>query len=147
MKVYLDNCSFNRPFDDQSQIRIRLEAEAKLYIQGLIKGGNIELVWSYILDFENNQNPFLEKRHAILKWKRISVVDISESASIISKANKLMSFGLKSKDAIHVACATEGKAEYFITTDDKLINQLKSYELLSVVNPIFLAGYLDEHFN
>ena len=22
MKVYLDNCSYNRPFDDQSQIRI-----------------------------------------------------------------------------------------------------------------------------
>lgn len=33
MKIYLDNCCFNRPFDDQSQIRIRLESEAKLKIQ------------------------------------------------------------------------------------------------------------------
>jgi hypothetical protein len=30
MKIYLDNCCFNRPFDDQSHLRIRLEAEAKL---------------------------------------------------------------------------------------------------------------------
>lgn len=37
MRVYLDNCVMNRPFDDQSHIRIRLEAEAKLYIQACIR--------------------------------------------------------------------------------------------------------------
>ena len=31
--IYLDNCIFNRLFDDQSSIRIKLETEAKLYIQ------------------------------------------------------------------------------------------------------------------
>ncbi len=36
MLIYLDNCCFNRPFDDQKQIRIRIETEAKLYIQGEI---------------------------------------------------------------------------------------------------------------
>ena len=25
MRIYLDNCCFNRPFDDQSQIKIKLE--------------------------------------------------------------------------------------------------------------------------
>ncbi len=54
MRVYLDNCAFNRPFDDQSQIRIRLESEAKLYIQEKIEKKEIELVWSYILDIEND---------------------------------------------------------------------------------------------
>ena len=33
MKIYLDNCCFNRPFDDQKQLRIKLETEAKLDIQ------------------------------------------------------------------------------------------------------------------
>jgi len=42
MRVYLDNCCFNRPFDDQSQARIRLEAEAKLEIQQRIADGTIE---------------------------------------------------------------------------------------------------------
>jgi hypothetical protein len=45
--VYIDNCMFNRPFDDQTQIRIRLESEAKLYVQDKIKSEGIELIWSY----------------------------------------------------------------------------------------------------
>lgn len=53
MKIYLDNCCFNRPFDDQSQIRIRLESEAKLKIQEEIQAGNFKMVWSYIIDHEN----------------------------------------------------------------------------------------------
>jgi len=53
MRVYLDNCCYNRPFDDQNQIRIHLEAQAKLYVQSQIKDSKIELVWSYILDYEN----------------------------------------------------------------------------------------------
>ena len=67
MRVYLDNCAYNRPFDDQSQIRIRLESEAKLFIQEKIKTKKIELIWSYILDIENHHNPFIEKRVSIEK--------------------------------------------------------------------------------
>ena len=37
MKVYLNNCCYNRPYDDQTQIRIHLETEAKLHIQDVIK--------------------------------------------------------------------------------------------------------------
>jgi hypothetical protein len=29
IKVYLDNCSYNRLFDDQKQLRISLETQAK----------------------------------------------------------------------------------------------------------------------
>ncbi len=147
MKVYLDNCSFNRPFDDQSHIRIRLESEAKLFIQSLIKDGKLELIWSYILDIENNHNPFQEKRNAIEKWKSISVIDVNESGLIINRARELADLGVKSKDALHVASAIEGKAKYFVTTDDKLINKMQYLEEISVLNPITLAGYLDENDN
>jgi hypothetical protein len=61
MRIYLDNCAFNRPFDDQNQLRIRLESETKLYLQEKVQSGKIELVWSYMLDIENDQNPFREK--------------------------------------------------------------------------------------
>jgi len=47
MRIYLDNCCFNRPFDDQTKIRIMLEAEAKLRIQDDVLGKKFELVWSY----------------------------------------------------------------------------------------------------
>ena len=50
LKIYLDNCCFNRPFDDQKQIKLRLESEAKLFIQDKIIRNEVKLVWSYILD-------------------------------------------------------------------------------------------------
>lgn len=65
----MDNCCFNRPFDDQANIRIRLEAEAKLYIQEKIINKEIELAWSYIIDYENQFNPFEERRNIIDKWE------------------------------------------------------------------------------
>ncbi len=88
MKLYLDNCCFNRPFDDQSQIRIRLETEAKLKIQEEIRSGRFQLVWSYILDYENNKNPYKERRIRIEKWKLYAVEDIEESPQLIETAKK-----------------------------------------------------------
>ncbi len=70
IKVYLDNCCFNRPYDDQSSLSVRLETEATLHIQEIIKSNNITLGWSYILDFENNANPFEDRRSEIKKWKK-----------------------------------------------------------------------------
>jgi len=66
MKIYLDNCSFNRPFDDQSSMRIKLETEAKLFVQEKIRIGKLQLIWSHILEYENMQNPFIERRNAIM---------------------------------------------------------------------------------
>ncbi|HQJ05355.1 MAG TPA: hypothetical protein PLI57_03120, partial [Spirochaetota bacterium] len=56
MKIYLDNCCFNRPYDDQKQHKIFLETEAKLFIQQRIKNGEFDLIWSFILDYENSAN-------------------------------------------------------------------------------------------
>lgn len=44
MRIYMDNCSYNRPYDDQSQMRIHLETQAKLHIQDMIRQKQIELV-------------------------------------------------------------------------------------------------------
>lgn len=58
---------FNRPFDNQTNLRVRIETESKLFIQEKIKLGELLLIWSYILDFENSQNPFAERQQAIAK--------------------------------------------------------------------------------
>ncbi len=44
MKIYLDMCCYNRPYDPQEQLKIHLETEAKLHIQEQIKDGEIGLV-------------------------------------------------------------------------------------------------------
>jgi len=136
MRIYLDNCAFNRPYDDQNYIRIKLESEAKLYIQGKIKSGEIELVWSYILDFENEQNPFEERKEGIKKWKNKSSIDIIETPRIINKAKSIQQLSIKSKDALHLACAIEANADYFITTDDIILKKLKNFSEIAVVNPL-----------
>jgi hypothetical protein len=147
MRLYLDNCAFNRPFDDQSHIRVRLETEAKLYIQSQIKDGNLELVWSYILDFENAQNPFSERGTAIKKWIGFCAIDIVETPALIEKAKQLLAFGIKSKDALHIASAMEANADYFLTTDDKLLNKTDLITDVKLINPTEFVKVLDNYDN
>ena len=136
IRIYLDTCTFNRPFDDQIHLDIKFEAEAKIHIQDHIKQGKLELVWSYILDYENSINPFSFRKIAIQKWKNLACVYITENDNILSIASNLIEKGLKSKDALHLACAIESKAKYFITTDKKIIKRLINCKQITVVNPV-----------
>ncbi len=136
MRIYLDNCCFNRPFDDQSQIRIRLEAEAKLRIQDDILEGKFELVWSYILDAENSANPFEERKRPIWDWRQYVIINIKATPTILEKAKRLRQLGLRSKDALHISCAVSGECKYILTTDDQVLNKGNFIDDLAVVDPI-----------
>ncbi len=143
MLIYLDNCSFNRPFDDQKQIRIKIETEAKLYIQENIVSGTFQLAWSYILEYENSVNPYPERKETIENWKKYAGADTSETKDIIELAKALQKKGIKPKDALHVACATALSCVYFITTDLNLIKKLRTFEPLKVVNPVDFINQLE----
>ena len=136
MRIYLDNCTLNRPFDDQTQIRIRLETEAKLYLQEKIRDGTLELVWSYILDYENIANPFEERRNTIQNWQVRASVDVDADLEILTKANTLRELGLRNKDALHLACSVAAKCDYFVTTDDEILRKTISFEEVKVINPL-----------
>ncbi|KAB2832888.1 MAG: type II toxin-antitoxin system VapC family toxin [Candidatus Brocadia sp.] len=137
MKIYLDNCCFNRPFDDQSQLRIRLETEAKLKIQEEIRAGNLKLVWSYILDYENSKNPFEDRKFRIRGWAKYASTNIKENAEIIKRANLLKRKGFKKLDSLHIACAIISKCDYFLSTDNKILNLSKTLERkIKVTDPI-----------
>jgi hypothetical protein len=141
MKIYLDNCCFNRPFDDQSQLRILLESEAKLRIQENIRSGIFELVWSYILDYENSQNPFRERREQIIKWRTYSDEDIEESEDVLNIASMIMKHGIKKMDSLHLACAMKANTDYFLTTDDGVIKKATLIQNIQIVDPI---GFIKE---
>lgn len=143
MKIYLDNCCYNRPFDDQSQIKIHLETQAKLYIQDKIREGVYELVWSYILDYENGKNPYQEKRLAIAPWKKIASSCIEkETESILLFAETLALKEIKTYDALHIACAVAAGCEYYLTTDKKLLNT--PVQEIRIVNPIIFVSEMEE---
>ncbi len=135
MRIYLDNCCYNRPFDDQTQARVRLETEAKLEIQQRVKDGKLELAWSYILDFENQANPFEERRSSIGAWQGAAAIDVEETPEVLQHAQQIAARGLRPKDALHVACAIVGGCGFFLTTDDKIIRKMRGFAEIAVMNP------------
>jgi predicted nucleic acid-binding protein len=144
MLIYLDNCCFNRPFDDQTQTRVRLEAEAKLFIQEQIIAGNVGLAWSYMLDYENSFNPFEDRRRAIERWRTRSQVDIVETPELLDRARQLHALGLRSKDALHIACAIAARCDFFLSTDDLLLRKLAGQSVITALNPLALAAIIGE---
>jgi predicted nucleic acid-binding protein len=141
-RIYLDNCCFNRPYDDQFLLTVRLETEAKLYIQQAILKKTFELVWSYILDYENAANPYQNRRQSIAKWKSIAMFDIDASDTIVNRGKEIMQKGVKKKDALHVACAIEAQCNYFLTTDKKLLHA--KIDEINIINPIDFIKILEK---
>lgn len=126
MKLYCDMNIYNRCFDDQSQLRIRLETAAIEGIFELVEGGSFELVWSFMLDFENSLNPYEDRKEWVELSSRLCTHTISPSPRILASARGLAkSVKIKPKDALHLACAETGKANYFVTCDDDLIRRFQ----------------------
>lgn len=123
IKIYLDNCCFNRPYDDQTQERIYLESLAKLYVQQCIIDGKIDFVWSYIMEYENSVNPYAIRRNAIrdFSFRCVEFVDIDKEKEIIKIAKETVKPTIKEKDALHIACAVFSESDYLLTTDDKML--------------------------
>jgi predicted nucleic acid-binding protein len=118
-----------------------METEAKLFIQDLIRQQKLELAWSFVLDFENNDNPFEERRFRIGEWRKLAAVDCDLNDDVADWAERLTQVGLRQKDASHVACAIYLKADFFVTTDKRILN--KPIVDISLINPIdFVRRYM-----
>ncbi len=128
MRIYLDNCVFNRPFDDQSADRIRNETSAVLQILSKISTGELDLAWSYVNESENLRNPFEENKRSILGWKQIATIEVLESENLLENSQKVIELGLAVGDALHIASAVEANADFFVTTDDKIIRKIVEFE-------------------
>ncbi len=49
IKIYMDMCVYNRPFDDQRQHRINTETQIFIIMMSMILEGKLELVNSFAL--------------------------------------------------------------------------------------------------
>lgn len=134
--IYMDMCCFNRPFDDQSQPRVYIETEAKLFIQRKIKDGKIELAWSYMLDYENSANPDIDARDSIYRWHKIATRTVTASPAIISEATRLRGAGFGIKDSLHIACAHGCNADFFMTVDKGILAKRTYVVDLRIINPL-----------
>ena len=144
MLLYLDICCFNRPFDNQSHQKIYLETEAKLFIQRKIKDGIYNVVWSYILDYENTANPNIEAKQSIQKWESLASQIVLVSQGIIACARKLQGNGFGIKDSLHIACGIEIKAKYFLTVDKNILKKRNVVNEIVILNPVEFITMEDE---
>jgi predicted nucleic acid-binding protein len=124
-RVYLDVCALCRPFDDQSQIRIRLETEAVQLILSHVRTGNLSLVVSPVHDAEIAPiDDLAERTHLQVMLQQIGQrvsLDLSQTRQ---RAEALVQQGLGPADAAHLACAEQAGAD-FVTCDDRLIRQCR----------------------
>ena len=135
----MDACCVNRPYDDQSQDRIRLESEAILLIIQHCQNKEWEWIGSEVLDFEIQQMPDLEKkRRVVLLISHVHDVVLLQSGEK-ERGKSIQTFGFDTLDALHIACAESGNADIFLTTDDKVLTKGSKFskELkVRVVDPV-----------
>lgn len=125
MRIYLDVCCLNRPFDDQTQDRIHLEAEAVLTILKYIEKKRWSMINSDAILYEVNKIPDPERKTKVqfTLFNAKDYVQINEQ--ILRRAKQIQQLGVKSFDALHIACAEASQADIFLTTDDKLLKKVQ----------------------
>jgi predicted nucleic acid-binding protein len=138
-KVYLDTCCLNRPFDDQTQMRVRLEAESVLAILARIENGDWIWIGSDVLMDEIEQTPDTQKlsRTKLLSGFVQENIEIGENE--VKRAKELQKEGFQVFDSLHIACAESAQADVFLSTDDRLLKLAKRVSKrlgVRVANPL-----------
>ncbi len=120
-RIYLDVCCLNRPFDDQRQDRIRLEAEAVLLILGRCEAGTWQWLSSAVVEEEVNNTPSRERRSRVRNMLSGAHGTIALTDAAIARAQELKAMGFRTYDALHLACAEQATVDIFLTTDDRVL--------------------------
>lgn len=123
MVIYLDVCCWNRPFDDQSQNRVRLEAEAVLSILEMVGEGKLDVAGSSVVDDELSQMPDDERREKVELLLTLASSHIPLTAAIERRAVELQKWNIAPLDALHLASAESAHVDCFLTTDDALLRK------------------------
>lgn len=141
MIVYLDNCCYNRPFDDQTQERVHLESEAILTILKMGQMKRIVIAGSEILELEISRMPDENKKRKVLDLYKAADIHILYTSKIRERSEAIMSVSkIRTFDSLHIAAAEEANADVLLTTDDKLEKMAEKLDLKTrVVNPLRFA--------
>ena len=151
MKLYLDNCCYNRPYDDQTQERIHLEGEAILAIVNKSKENNDEIIGSPVLDIEMDQIGDVEKREKVKNFYDQTInkkfeynIDILKRVKELSEQSTIKTF-----DRFHLAFAENAKVDILLTTDDKFERVCSKLVFdIRVMNPLnFLLEVIKDERN
>lgn len=90
-KVYFDVCCLNRPFDDQTQNRVRLESEAVLLILIRIERGQWEWVGSTVVEYEVSQIPDPQRKRRVRLVLSFATTSFAADAGSLRRAQQIQS--------------------------------------------------------
>jgi len=143
MRLYLDCCCYNRPFDDLSQDRIHDESEAILSLLRRSRKDGTILLGSTVLRMEIDEIRDEGKKSKVESLYRAAREIVDFDDGIQRRAEEIQGqSSIHSMDSLHLASAEAGHADVFLTTDDKLLRACRDVELsVRVMNPV---AYLAE---
>lgn len=141
MTIYLDNCCYNRPFDDQMQERIHLESEAILTILQRGQTGIYRIVGSSILELEMERMHDMVRRYKVKELYKIVSMSVGYTEEVKKRSQEIMKMSkIRTFDSLHIASAERAKADVMLTTDDKLEKMAERLMLnVRVMNPLKFA--------
>jgi predicted nucleic acid-binding protein len=123
MKVYLDLCVYNRPFDDQGQPRILVETVEFMFLLEKAINKEMTIINSFVLEYENSKSPLIDRRDKIEDFLKIASEYVRYSERLENRAEEIEKMGFMAMDALHIACAEVAKSDFFITCDDLLLRK------------------------
>ena len=144
MLVYFDTCAVQRPLDDLSQLRVRLEAEAVVALIGLCETGLLDLIASSVHRVENAENPYPDRHAHAIDVLSLASRYVPTTPEVVARAAEYERGGVKRLDALHLASAVVSGAAFFCSTDDSLLRRGREMETgaTSVVSPLELVQNL-----
>lgn len=128
MKLYFDNNVYNRPFDDRSISRNRVEARAVEELVVRIENGEAELVASFVVEAEHSRLAVPARRSEVRRLMDLAQIYVAVRPDILERARGFRGAGLYANDALHLAVAEYAGVDYFVTCDDKLLRKARSVE-------------------
>lgn len=147
MRIYLDLCIYNRPFDDQSHPRVLMETMGLLVLFLVVQAGDIKTYNSFVLEYENSKNPNPENRRIIADMLSEAASYIKYAPAIELRAIEFEQDGIKHFDALHLACAEHVNADCFVTCDNQLLKRANSLDNLKTKVTSLLEFMTLEVFN
>ena len=138
-RVYFDVCCLNRPFNDQTQDRIRLEAFAVLSVLRRIEMGEWLGITSEAAETEIANDTNVERRTKVQKYARLAKVFVIVGEDETQRSLELQAFGFGAYDALHVACAERAESDVLLTVDDRFLRiavRIGNALHVKVANPV-----------
>ena len=138
LKIYLDNCCYNRPFDDQSQERVYMESKAIISILKRSELHEFEIIGSPIIRMEISEIRDEDKKMKVQNIYHIVHEECSITESVKARSAEIMALSkIQLLDSLHIAASESANADVLLTTDDKLEKIAKKLDLkVRVLNPL-----------